>query len=55
MTHKGQQEQVLGHLLKLWEDRCSLWGTDTEIGAAGVHIATGERACLRMKSTEKNG
>lgn len=55
MTHKGQQEQVLGHFLKLLEERCSLWGIDTEIGAAGVHVATGETAYLRMKSTEENG
>lgn len=30
------------------------WGLDTKIGAAGVHAATGERASLRMKLTEKN-
>lgn len=54
MIHKGQREQVLGHLLKLLEERCSFWGGDTKIGAAGVHVATGERAYLRMKSTEKN-
>lgn len=30
------------------------WGLDTKIGAAGVHVTTGEIAYLRMNSTEKN-
>lgn len=31
------------------------WATKIEAGAAGVHLATWETACLRMKSMGKNG
>ena len=59
VTHKGQREPALGHLLKLLEERSSL-STGVKIlilkpRAAGVHMVMWERACLGTKSTEKNG